>query len=435
MAEIAGLNALALAHPVLDLMARDPDFFAIRESPEASIVIVGVVLTLVLPLAIVAGEAGLDRLREGAGGVLHGAVVCVYLSVLALMVIERGEARLDTWTGLVSPAWLMVVAAVGAGVAATLLLRRVAVARSFLRVLGVAAFAVLALFLARAPLGTPALPPSEPVSRPAPVVVLIFDEFPSASMLTSTVRIDTRRMPHFARLARDATWYPAATTVADATSWAVPALLSGRRPRRGRSPTVSNWPANLFTLLRGQYEVRALEPLTFLCPQPTCPDEIPDPADAAWSLLGDSAKLALRTASPQEYARRLPPVAGQQGVLTDPDRQVARLLEFLRPGRRPLLAVAHLTPLPTTRGTISPRDAATKPRARPTACRRDSSIRSGPATQSWCLETGPAISSRLVMATRSWVGSWRACGRRASMTAACWWLSPITASASGRDAR
>jgi hypothetical protein len=93
-----------------------------------------------------------------------------------------------------------------------------------------------------------------------PVVVVVFDEFPATSLIGAHGTIDRVRYPNFAALAGDATWFPHATTVADATSAAVPAILDGRqhRPipeRRARPPR-----RNLLTLLshRG-WRVRAHE--------------------------------------------------------------------------------------------------------------------------------------------------------------------------------
>ena len=65
--------------------------------------------------------------------------------------------------------------------------------------------------------------------------------------------IDAARYPNFARLARDATWYRNATTVADYTERAVPALLTGDRPTTAALPIASDHPESLFTLLGGNY--------------------------------------------------------------------------------------------------------------------------------------------------------------------------------------
>ena len=66
------------------------------------------------------------------------------------------------------------------------------------------------------------------------MVVILFDEFAGFALNGPDGRIDAARYPNFARLATDATWYRNATTVADYTERAVPALLTGDRPdKRG----------------------------------------------------------------------------------------------------------------------------------------------------------------------------------------------------------
>jgi hypothetical protein len=60
--------------------------------------------------------------------------------------------------------------------------------------------------------------------------MIVFDEFPSTSLLAKNRRIDSVRYPSFAALARDATWYRNATTVHDSTFASVPSILDGRPP-------------------------------------------------------------------------------------------------------------------------------------------------------------------------------------------------------------
>lgn len=113
---------------------------------------------------------------------------------------------------------------------------------------------------------------SQAASRPrAPVVMVLFDELPTTSLLARGGRIDAHRYPNFAALARAATWYSNATTVSDATSFAIPSILDGRRPRRDVRPTASAHPRNLFTLLRRRgYRLQVEEEATDLCPYSSC---------------------------------------------------------------------------------------------------------------------------------------------------------------------
>ncbi|MBK8293979.1 MAG: hypothetical protein IPK93_04055 [Solirubrobacterales bacterium] len=76
------------------------------------------------------------------------------------------------------------------------------------------------------------------VANPAPVVMVILDEFPIASLMNDEEKIDGTRFPNFASLASDSTWYKNATAAAAYTPLAVPSILGGESPDRTscRSP-------------------------------------------------------------------------------------------------------------------------------------------------------------------------------------------------------
>lgn len=108
-------------------------------------------------------------------------------------------------------------------------------------------------------------------ARP-PVVMIGFDEFPIDALRLPGGRIDAQRFPNFARLSREATWWPNAMAAHDSTPLAFPALLDGRRPRPGVPATAEGHPGNVFTLFgeRG-YRVFAGEEATDICPEEYCP--------------------------------------------------------------------------------------------------------------------------------------------------------------------
>ena len=78
----------------------------------------------------------------------------------------------------------------------------------------------------------------------------MLDELPVSTLTGPTASIDAELFPNLARLAADATWYRNATTVADSTSEAVPAQLTGELPEPGDLPTSTHHPRSLFTLFR-----------------------------------------------------------------------------------------------------------------------------------------------------------------------------------------
>ena len=114
-----------------------------------------------------------------------------------------------------------------------------------------------------------------PAYARAPVILVVFDEFPIDSLRRPDGRIDAARYPAFGRLSRVSTWFPNAFSVQDQTSHAVPAILDGRYPRPGGRPVYSDHPDSLFTLLASRgYRVTAAEPFTSVCPRSVCPDSI-----------------------------------------------------------------------------------------------------------------------------------------------------------------
>ena len=103
---------------------------------------------------------------------------------------------------------------------------------SILTVLSPAPLVFLALFLVGSDVSKLVLPQDDAeassagVSRAAPVVMLVLDEFRVPTLMDRNHRIDPVRFPNLAKLSRESTWYRNATTVADQTTRAVPALLT-----------------------------------------------------------------------------------------------------------------------------------------------------------------------------------------------------------------
>ena len=104
----------------------------------------------------------------------------------------------------------------------------------------------------------------------APVVLVIFDEFPVHSLMGADGRIDKRLYPNFARLAADATWYRNTASVDQDTPYAVPAILDGRLPRQERLPVAADHPQNIFSLFGARYELHVREDATALCAPTLC---------------------------------------------------------------------------------------------------------------------------------------------------------------------
>lgn len=107
-------------------------------------------------------------------------------------------------------------------------------------------------------------------ARP-PVVVMVFDEFPTTSLLGKHRRIDAARYPNFAALAASSTWFRNATTVHDSTFAAVPSILDGRLHRYKEGDHVRARRNSLPSLLAGHgYRVHASVEARGACPARFC---------------------------------------------------------------------------------------------------------------------------------------------------------------------
>ncbi len=126
------------------------------------------------------------------------------------------------------------------------------------------------LTLATCAHGSRTQPAPRELKRP-PVVMLAFDELPADTLTGPDGQIDRGRFPNFAALADSSTWYPNATTVADWSWRALPAILTGRRPRASTRSGDEARRRNLFRLLaRHGYRVHGSEEVTSICTYRGC---------------------------------------------------------------------------------------------------------------------------------------------------------------------
>jgi hypothetical protein len=358
-AQLAVLSAFALAEPLLDVLGKNPEFFAIRRSTSTQIVLFALAVTLLPPLALLAVELLVGVVSRAAADALHLVFVAGLVAVIALHVLTNDSS--------LSGAAALAIAA-GAGVLGALLYRRAPPVGSFLTVLAPAPLIFLALFLFDS--GTSKLVfPSHPhvkterVRSKTPVVLVVFDEFAPVALMNRDEKIDAQRYPSFAALARNSTWYRSATTVQWLTEVAVPAVLTGMLPpEKGKPlPIYADHPQNVFTLLGHGYRVRAVESITHLCPQNLCkevrgasPSAV---SDATGSLASDAGIVYLHLLLPEPYSEHVPAISdswgdfGQKekrearepvkGVIEPCGRNICRFASLLSRDRRPTLYVLH----------------------------------------------------------------------------------------------
>ena len=258
---LACLWTLAICLPVFQVLSKSPDWLIAEHAGFPDLPLATVLYVLLPPTVGIGLEWLAYRWSERAGTLLHLAAVAVLVGayVLQLLKDEFDPQRRSLY---------LIALAVGALFAWGY--RRGRLLPAVLTVLSPVTAVVLVWFLALSSVAPRAWGNSAPAAHappvPAatPVVMVIFDEFSSLELLDRRGAIDAARFPHLAALAREGTWHRNATTVADATITAVPAILTGRW-EPNREPVEEDHPHNLFLYLRGRYDLNAEEPITYLC--------------------------------------------------------------------------------------------------------------------------------------------------------------------------
>ena len=260
----------AVAQPLFDLFSRTAEFFVLRQSPALDIVLFTILLSVVVPALGVLVVWGIRIVDAGLSIGLHLFLVGGLSAMLALQALQMIQT-LPHISGLV-----LLLGAGGVGLLASAGYHILPLVRTFCTLLspGIVLFPTLFLFFS--PVSTLLFSPSVDIAQvkindPPPIVLVIFDEFSSISLMDENHRIDAERYPNFAAFAEDATWFRNASTMSSWTPGAVPAILTGSYPIPNRLPTASGYPHNIFTLLGGTYAVQARGTITELCPYNLCP--------------------------------------------------------------------------------------------------------------------------------------------------------------------
>src|SRR5918992_638440 len=310
-AHLAALSAFALAQPLFDLLKDNPEFFAARGSSGFDIVSFSILLVVLPPLLmlgieLLAGLAGRPP-REGA----HLVLISILVALVAAQAIKKA-------VDLPDPVMIVLSLAIGAGVAA--LYAAAEPVRSFLQVLSPAPLIFLALFLFTDPVSKLAFPDEAQartiggVTR-APIVVVLFDELPTTTLLDDQGRIDDERFPGFGELARSATWFENAYTVYDSTERAQPAIMDGNLPERDKLPTSSDHPNSIFSLFAKTHRLNVSEEATSICSRDICTDDRLEEAygDRLSSMSEDLGLVWLHVVSPPDIEADLPSVSENWG--------------------------------------------------------------------------------------------------------------------------
>jgi Sulfatase len=286
------------------LLGDNAEFFVARGNTTFDIVVLALGYGLVPPLLAAGVVWSAGCVRPGIGWALHLALIALLSAALVLPPL--GDA--------LSGSAASIAVAVLLGFGAALLYARVAGVRAFLTALSPAPLVFVVLFLVFSPVsdlvlaGEAAGAVAGPARSVTPIVHIVLDELPTSTLTAPDGGIDAERFPNLASFAAGATWYRNATTVADTTSEAVPAQVTGERPGVGELPTSTHHPHSLFTLFARSHEFSVVEPITDVCPARLCPEPGP-PVRARLSALADDLRIvAEHLLLPDDLRENLPAI-------------------------------------------------------------------------------------------------------------------------------
>lgn len=265
------LWTVAVVQPLLEVLAGGPTFFVVRGFTPLRVAAFSILFGIVAPLLLILAlelVAGVHRLVRK---LVYGATIAVLLTLLLMLVAKGLLAAL--------PGLAIVAAAVVVALALTRQVMALGAGKRLLQGLAVLCLASVALqawFLGFSPVARLVSGGEAPVTAPemnsrTPIVMIVFDEFPIATLLDrSGQQIDAQTFPNFARVAREFNWYRNAYSVSDSTIQALPAILTGSFPDPEKPPLASQYPRSLFTLLEKGYQIRSIESRTEICSPLVC---------------------------------------------------------------------------------------------------------------------------------------------------------------------
>lgn len=265
---VFALCSFAIVQPLFAVLSEGPAFFVAHHAQPSDIYLLVLFLCGALPASIVLVEALVGLLSRAARRHLHFWVVTLLLILGLLPMLKRVEGI---------PGMACLVGAAVLGVTGGAAYYRFRLVRTCFTGLAPAVIVVPGLFMFHSPVSKIVLAGDyanaekkiAKVENPVPVILVILDEFPTVSLMDEKREIDPIRYPHFAALVREATWFRNFTTVYPATTGAIPSILTGKYPENPggpQTPTIGEYPDNLFTLLAGTYQVYSFVSCTSLCP-------------------------------------------------------------------------------------------------------------------------------------------------------------------------
>jgi hypothetical protein len=261
------LAGLALS-PLYGVLSKEPNFFLAHNSEPIDFIVLMGMISFVFPLVIAAGVT-LLLFFFSSYEALTARIFVAFFAVLVLLPFAKrvmDESVYGTF----------IVAGV-IGLVFSFVYGKFSWPKLFLNYVSPAILIFPVLFLFEPKIFVIAVPefseadyPVVSVPSDTPVIFLLFDEFPLATIVNENLLVDKKAFPNFDRLANKSHWFRNASTNYAFTGPAVRSIFTGTRQDHARFGTYKYYPKNLFSLLGHDYQVEAHESALRLCPPSIC---------------------------------------------------------------------------------------------------------------------------------------------------------------------
>ncbi len=341
---IFSLCSLAIAQPLLEQLGDNPEFFVVKRSGPVDIVLLPLVLCVAIPGIILLLSKAAGLISPKFGIFVHKFSIFVLIANLVLVGLVRSLP--------LSGIYILSIAALLSVLVAWGYTQYKSIQMGF-RFLAISLLIVPGLFFSKPPIirlliAKTVLLPNIRVTSNTPVVMVILDELPLRSLVNKQNEIDPELFPNLAEFSKHATWFRNASAVSSTTTFAVPAILSGKYPKEGLIPTFFDYPKNLFTLLDKYYDLKVFEGATRLCVRDMPQNKMDQQFNLItrmWLILKDLSAVYLHIITPFEWSRMLPPIMQDWGNFWGgPEGRVERFQDFIhsvKPASKPTLYFLH----------------------------------------------------------------------------------------------
>jgi len=302
------LTGFAVAQPLFEVISRNPEFLIAHHAETAATLFLAGILMVAIPAVMAVMEGIFQLFGTRYRIVLH----LVWISLLTGLIVSPLLIRF-----LPLPGYTEVVCSMVTAVFFTVLYTRMKPLRWFVTSLVPVMLIFPGIFFLNPTVFGIVFPEKttkgdyENVQAKAPIIFIVFDEFPLISLLDRDLNIDANRYPFFARFAKRSFWFRNAVTVRAGTEKAIPAILTGITPGAKTVPTLQDHPNNLFTLMGGAYAMEVFETHSSLCPDSLCSRKVAPLTtfERTQRMVWDLVAVYLHRILPPEFRKGLPVVS------------------------------------------------------------------------------------------------------------------------------